>query len=168
MSSLKFDSLLLRNQHGNVHVDLNFKSVAPFQLARVCEATFDSSPRKLLPIRARFTSSEIILRALATTVICRRANLPCSKALLRAAKPSILAVAKMPAFAELHNENTVSEPAFKSQKTEAISTLQVKLLSAAATLPKRGSAKAAGYDLARQAIRSHTLLIAVIDLLSVS
>ncbi|DBA67171.1 TPA: hypothetical protein ACH3X2_001489 [Trebouxia sp. C0005] len=53
----------------------------------------------------------------------------------------------MPAFAELHNENTADEPAFKSQKTEAINTLQVKLLSAAATLPKRGSAKAAGYDL---------------------
>ena len=60
-----------------------------------------------------------------------------------------LALAKMPAFAELHNENTVDGPAFKSQKTEAINTLQVKLLSAAATLPKRGSAKAAGYDLAR-------------------
>ena len=67
----------------------------------------------------------------------------------------------MPAFAELHNENTVDEPAFKSQKTEAINTLQVKLLSAVATLPKRGSAKAAGYDLARQAIRSRTPLITV-------
>lgn len=101
-------------------------------------------------------------------MICRQAILPCSKALSRVAKPSILALAKMPAFAELHNENTVAEPAFKSQKTEAISTLQVKLLSAAATLPKRGSARAAGYDLARQAIRSRTLLTPVIDLLSVS
>lgn len=77
----------------------------------------------------------------------------------------MLALAKMPAFAELHNENTADEPAFKSQKTEAINTLQVKLLSAAATLPKRGSAKAAGYDLSRQAIRPNTLLVPVIELL---
>ncbi len=51
------DSLLLRNQHGNVHVDLNFKSVAPFQLARVkqrltqarascCQYELDSHPAR--------------------------------------------------------------------------------------------------------------------------
>lgn len=57
----------------------------------------------------------------------------------------------MPPFAELHNENVTVEPVAKAQKTDAINTLQVKLLSAAATLPRRGSAKAAGYDLASAA-----------------
>ena len=50
------------------------------------------------------------------------------------------------------NENVqegVQQPAMKFQKLDAIHTLQVKLLSPHATLPKRGSANAAGYDLSR-------------------
>ena len=62
----------------------------------------------------------------------------------------------MPPFAELHNENVTVETVAKAQKTDAISTLQVKLLSAAATLPRRGSARAAGYDLARWASSCRT------------
>ena len=89
-------------------------------------------------------------RVLARLLICH-GTLSCSKALLRASKPAYAALARMPAFAELHNENTADEPVSKSQKIDVISTLQVKLLSAAATLPRRGSAKAAGYDLARSA-----------------
>ena len=56
----------------------------------------------------------------------------------------------MSVLAEIRNVNeTVLQPAKKAQKLDAINTLQVKLLSPHATLPKRGSAKAAGYDLSR-------------------
>ena len=56
---------------------------------------------------------------------------------------SVLAEAK-------HNrENLPEQPAAKMQKLEPISTLRIKKLSEHAFLPKRGSAKAAGYDLSR-------------------
>ena len=54
-------------------------------------------------------------------------------------------------------ENTPSSPAKKAKLSSssaitaaAISTLRVKKLTPDATLPKRGSERAAGYDLARQ------------------
>ena len=104
-------------------------------------------------------TQQIKHRALATLVICR-GTLGCSKTLLRWCKPSIGSVPRMPAFAELHNENKVDEPAMKAQKVDIISTLQVKLLSAAATLPRRGSPKAAGYDLARSVKGEYVLAYA--------
>ena len=56
----------------------------------------------------------------------------------------------MSVLAEIQNVNEgVQQPAKKAQKLDAINTLQVKLLSPHATLPKRGSANAAGYDLSR-------------------
>ena len=57
----------------------------------------------------------------------------------------------MPALSEISNENKSAshDPPAKIQKVDVISTLQVKLLSDKATVPRRGSAKAAGYDLAR-------------------
>lgn len=47
------------------------------------------------------------------------------------------------------NQSAVQRPPSKMQKVDVVSTLQVKLLSEAATVPRRGSAHAAGYDLAR-------------------
>lgn len=56
----------------------------------------------------------------------------------------------MSILAEIQNVNeAVQQPVKKAQKLEAINTLQVKFLSPHATLPKRGSANAAGYDLSR-------------------
>lgn len=56
----------------------------------------------------------------------------------------------MSVLAEIHNVNDgFQQPAKKAQKLDAVNTLQVKLLSPHATLPKRGSANAAGYDLSR-------------------
>lgn len=57
----------------------------------------------------------------------------------------------MSALTEKNKENQAASqvPPVKLQKVDAISTLQVKLLSDAATVPRRGSARAAGYDLAR-------------------
>jgi hypothetical protein len=50
---------------------------------------------------------------------------------------------------ENRHENMMG-PVAKVQKTDpVINTLRVKKLSSNATLPKRGSAKAAGYDLSR-------------------
>lgn len=62
-----------------------------------------------------------------------------------------LSVSAMPALSEISNENESAsrDPPAKIQKVDVISTLQVKLLSDKATVPRRGSAKAAGYDLAR-------------------
>lgn len=47
------------------------------------------------------------------------------------------------------NSENVPQPNAKMQKVEAEPTLRVKKLSDRATLPVRGSAGAAGYDLAR-------------------
>ncbi len=56
----------------------------------------------------------------------------------------------MQALTSTSRENMPTEqPAAKLQKLEPVEQLLVKRLSANATLPKRGSAGAAGYDLAR-------------------
>ncbi|KAK9823508.1 hypothetical protein WJX72_003255 [[Myrmecia] bisecta] len=56
---------------------------------------------------------------------------------------------RMPALAASNGqENLFEGPQAKMQKVEPISTLRVKKLSEHAVLPKRGSAGAAGYDLA--------------------
>lgn len=58
----------------------------------------------------------------------------------------------MSVLAEIQNVNeAVQQPVKKAQKLDAINTLQVKFLSQHATLPKRGSANAAGYDLSSSA-----------------
>lgn len=60
----------------------------------------------------------------------------------------------MQALAASSRENVPSEqPAAKVQRLEPLEQLRVKRLSENATLPKRGSAGAAGYDLARQVIK---------------
>lgn len=60
----------------------------------------------------------------------------------------------MSALTDNNKENQTAPhiPPAKLQKVDAINTLQVKLLSGAATVPRRGSARAAGYDLARSAV----------------
>ncbi len=57
----------------------------------------------------------------------------------------------MQALSETGRENIVAEPPSKMQRTaEPTEVLRVKRLSEHAILPKRGSAGAAGYDLARR------------------
>ena len=51
----------------------------------------------------------------------------------------------MPVLSEVQGQN---DPPFKIARTETV-TLRIKKLSEHAVLPKRGSAKAAGYDLSR-------------------
>jgi dUTP pyrophosphatase len=52
----------------------------------------------------------------------------------------------------------VDQPPAKVQRTEPVEQLRVKRLSENATLPKRGSAGAAGYDLARCANRPRDVM----------
>jgi dUTP pyrophosphatase len=55
----------------------------------------------------------------------------------------------MQTFAATGQENLQEQPAKLQKMTSAMDSLRVKKLSEHASLPKRGSAGAAGYDLAR-------------------
>ena len=70
----------------------------------------------------------------------------CSKTCRSPSDVELFLVEHMPILSEARSENV---PPSKAAKTE-ITTLRVKRLSDQAVLPKRGSAKAAGYDLSRQ------------------
>ena len=86
-------------------------------------------------------------------VICRGTLLR-SRILRFTPRSTFWVAPRMFVLAECNKENeAVQQPVMKAQKLDGISTLQVKFLSPHAVLPKRGSVKAAGYDLARSAHR---------------
>ena len=99
-----------------------------------------------------FTTQPVEISRLAA-VICRGTVLR-SRTLRFTPKSATWLAPRMSVLAELHKENeAIQQPVMKAQKLDSISTLQVKFLSPHAVLPKRGSVKAAGYDLARSAHR---------------